>query len=238
MTPTGPATDASGGTSLLREFLRSPLLTATVAPSSRRLAAQMVVPIPERGEPTVVELGPGTGAFTRVIQDRLGGRGHHLAVELNPRLAVLLGRRFPGVEVVHAHAAELPGLMAERGLSADVVVSGLPWVAFRPVAGARLLPLVAGSLSRDGVFTQFAYRWTRWAPPAREHLHDLRTTFEEVVLGRTVWRNLPPALVYLARRPRQRRGEDADEPVTVSTSVSRPGSSHRWRDARRSQAQD
>lgn len=92
--------------------------------------------------------------------------------------------------------------MAERGLSADVVVSGLPWVAFRPVEGVRLLPLVAGSLSPDGVFTQFAYRWTRWAPPAREHLRDLRTTFEEVVLSRTVWRNLPPALVYLARRPR------------------------------------
>ncbi|MEU8380679.1 SAM-dependent methyltransferase [Streptosporangium sp. NPDC048865] len=201
MTPTSPA-DGVPGTSLLREFLRSPLLTATVAPSSRRLAERMVVPIPERGEPTVVELGPGTGAFTQVIQDRLGGRGRHLAVELNPRLAGFLDRRFPGVEVVHAHAAELPGLLAERGLSADVVVCGLPWVAFRPVAGVRLLPLVAGSLSRDGVFTQFAYRWTRWAPPAREHLRDLRTTFEEVVLSRTVWRNLPPALVYLARRPR------------------------------------
>jgi phosphatidylethanolamine/phosphatidyl-N-methylethanolamine N-methyltransferase len=202
MRQTSPVVEVSGSTSLLREFLRSPLLTATVAPSSRWLAAQMVVPIPERGEPTVVELGPGTGAFTQLIQDRLGGRGRHLAIELNPRLAGLLGRRFPGVEVVHANAVDLPELMAERGLSADVVVSGLPWVAYRPVAGVSLLPLVAGSLSPEGVFTQFAYNWTRWAPPARQHLHGLRTTFEEVVLSRTVWRNLPPALVYLGRRPR------------------------------------
>ncbi|MFC7642105.1 class I SAM-dependent methyltransferase [Streptosporangium lutulentum] len=129
--PTGPGLEASASTSLLHEFLRSPLLTATVAPSSRRLSAQMTVPIPERGEPTIVELGPGTGAFTRFIQDRLGGRGRHLAIELNPRLAGFLGRRFPGVEVVHASAADLLALMAERGLSADVVVSGLPWVAFR-----------------------------------------------------------------------------------------------------------
>jgi phospholipid N-methyltransferase len=64
------------------------------------------------------------------------------------------------------------------------------------------LPLVAGSLSPGGVFTQFAYTWTRWAPPARQYLRDLHTTFEEVVLSRTVWRNLPPALVYLTRRPR------------------------------------
>ncbi|MEV6864502.1 SAM-dependent methyltransferase [Streptosporangium subroseum] len=205
MRQTSPDLEVSGsasGTSLLREFLRSPLLTATVAPSSRWLATQMVVPIPERGEPTVVELGPGTGAFTRLIQKRLGGRGRHIAIELNPRLAGLLGRRFPGVEVVHAGAADLPELMAERGLSADVVVSGLPWVAFRPATGVPLLPLVADSLSPDGVFTQFAYTWTRWAPPARQYLRDLHTTFEEVVLSRTVWRNLPPALVYLARRPR------------------------------------
>ncbi|MFF5211478.1 class I SAM-dependent methyltransferase [Streptosporangium sp. NPDC000396] len=192
----------SGGTALLREFLRAPLLTATVAPSSRRLAEQMVTPIPWRGQPTVVELGPGTGAFTQVIQERLGGRGRHLAVELNPRLAGPLSRRFPGAEVVHADAAELPALLAERGLSADIVISGLPWVAFRATADVPLLPLVAASLSQHGVFTQFAYCWTRWAPPARRHLRDLRTTFEEVVLSRTVWRNLPPALVYLARRPR------------------------------------
>ncbi|WP_285776357.1 rRNA adenine N-6-methyltransferase family protein [Microtetraspora sp. NBRC 13810] len=191
-----------GDTSLLREFLRAPLLTATVAPSSRWLADQMVVPIPESGQPTVVELGPGTGAFTRGIQERLGGRGHHLAIELNPRLAGPLSRRFPGVEVVHADAARLPELLAERGLSADLVVSGLPWVAYQPNGKRPLLPLVAGSLSGHGVFTQFAYCWTRWAPPAQRYLLDLRRTFEEVVLSRTVWLNLPPALVYFARRPR------------------------------------
>ncbi|GAA5049918.1 phospholipid N-methyltransferase [Thermocatellispora tengchongensis] len=202
MRPTGPVAEPAP-TSLLREFLRAPWLTATVAPSSRWLGAQMVVPIPERGEPVVVELGPGTGAFTGLIQDRLAGRGRHLAIELNPRLAAQLSRRFPGVEVVHADAVRLPELMAGRGLhTADVVVSGLPWVAYRPDGDPPLLSVVARALAYDGVFTQFAYGWTRWAPPARRYLRDLRAAFEEVTLSRTVWRNLPPALVYLARRAR------------------------------------
>ena len=67
----------------LGQFLRSPGTIGAVAPSSRRLAAAVCAPIPERGEPIVIELGPGTGAFTAEIQQRLGGRGHHLAVELN-----------------------------------------------------------------------------------------------------------------------------------------------------------
>ena len=189
----------------VREFLRDPSRTAAPTPSSRALAAMVCAPVPLTGDPVVVELGPGTGAFTDLIAERLGGRGHHLAVELNPRLAALLGRRHPGLDVTVAGAAELPGLLAARGLGgADVVVSGLPWAAY-PVTGPRLTDVIAGCLGPDGAFTQFTYVWSRWAPPARRQHRWLRDAFEEVVPSRTVWPNLPPALVYLARRPRSPR---------------------------------
>ncbi|MGI5368392.1 hypothetical protein [Streptomyces iakyrus] len=58
-----------------------------MAPSSRRPATEVTLPVPESGDPVVVELEPVTGAFTGLIQELLGGRGHHLAVEINPRLA-------------------------------------------------------------------------------------------------------------------------------------------------------
>ncbi|PKW17212.1 class I SAM-dependent methyltransferase [Saccharopolyspora spinosa] len=187
----------------LWEFVKSPTTTAAVGPSSLSLAEQMVAPIPHRGDPVVVELGPGTGAFTEVIQRRLGGRGRHLALELNPRWSAELGERFPAVESVCANARELPELLRQRELRADVVVSGLPWVAHAPMDGVPLIRLIARSLVPGGAFTQFAYTWTRWAPPARRQLADLRAEFEETVISRTVWRNLPPAVAYLARRPRQ-----------------------------------
>ncbi|MFD0488690.1 class I SAM-dependent methyltransferase [Saccharopolyspora spinosporotrichia] len=161
MRGSGPA----GAAEFLREFVKSPTTTAAVGPSSRFLADQMVAPVPGRGEPVVVELGPGTGAFTAAIQQRLGGRGRHLALELNARWAADLGRRFPDVETVCADARALPELMAERGLRADVVVSGLPWAAHTAVDGVPLVRLVADVLVPEGAFTQFAYTWTRWAPP-------------------------------------------------------------------------
>ncbi|WP_394378848.1 class I SAM-dependent methyltransferase [Saccharopolyspora spinosa] len=149
----------------LWEFVKSPTTTAAVGPSSLSLAEQMVAPIPHRGDPVVVELGPGTGAFTEVIQRRLGGRGRHLALELNPRWSAELGERFPAVESVCANARELPELLRQRELRADVVVSGLPWVAHAPMDGVPLIRLIARSLVPGGAFTQFAYTWTRWAPP-------------------------------------------------------------------------
>lgn len=189
----------------LGQFLRSPAVTGAVAPSSRRLSAAVCVPVPERGDPVVVELGPGTGPFTAEIQRRLGGRGRHLAVEINARLAGHLAARHPGVELVVDSAAHLPRLLAERGLAAaDVIVSGLPWAAFSPAHQAELLGAVVSSLAPDGAFTTFSYVHARALPPALRFRRGLAGAFEEVVAGRTVWRNLPPAFVYHARRPRAR----------------------------------
>jgi phospholipid N-methyltransferase len=186
-----------------REFARAPLSVGAIAPSSAALARDICATVPEGGDPVVVELGPGTGAFTDVIQRRLGGRGHHLAVELNPVFAGRLADRYPGLDVAVSDAARLGDLLGERGLGqADVIVSGLPWAAFSAGRQGSVLDAVRRVMAPDGAFTTFAYVHALWAPPARRLRSALRATFEEIVVGRTVWRNVPPALVYHARRPR------------------------------------
>lgn len=187
----------------LGQFLRAPATIGAVAPSSRRLAEAVCAPVPERGEPTVVELGPGTGPFTAEIQRRLSGRGHHLAVEVNKTMADLLAARFPTVDVVNADAAKLCDLLGERGLGhADVVVSGLPWAAFPDSAQRELLGAVISCMGPAAVFTTFSYIHAIPLSSARRFRALLAERFEEVVPGRTVWRNLPPAFVFNARRPR------------------------------------
>ncbi len=159
--------------------------------------------MPVGADVVVVELGPGTGAMTGAIERRLAGRGRQLAIEVNARLAVPLSARHPAVEVVQADAADLRTVLTDRGIThADVVVSGLPWAAFRPRQQELLLDAVISGLASDGVFTTFAYLHGLWTPAARRFRRQLEARFEEVLLSRTVWRNLPPALVYYARRPR------------------------------------
>jgi phosphatidylethanolamine/phosphatidyl-N-methylethanolamine N-methyltransferase len=186
----------------LARFLRHPMRVGAVAPSSAALAAQAIAPVPGLGDPVVVELGPGTGTFTKAIQERLGGRGRHVVVEIDEVFAKVLRRRFRRVEVVVADAARLPQLLAPLGLSGvDAVVSGLPWAAYTSSQRACTLDSIVSVMAPHAGFTTFAYRHTLWAPPARRLAADLRCTFDEVVVGRTVWANMPPALVYHARRP-------------------------------------
>jgi phospholipid N-methyltransferase len=176
---------------------------ASVTPSSRALARRMTAPVPATGDPVVLELGPGTGAFTREIEVVRAGRGRHVAVELNERFTSLLAARFPGLDAVTADAGDVVAVLAGLGLGhADVIVSGLPWVAFRPERQQELLDAVVDALAPGGAFTTFGYVHARWSGPARRFRRLLGERFEEVVLGRTVWANLPPALVYHCRRPR------------------------------------
>jgi phospholipid N-methyltransferase len=183
--------------------------TASVWPSSTALAravADAALAGSSRPDPLVVELGAGSGAFTAELARRLDRRARHLAVELNPALAHRLAGRLDDVEVVPADAGELPTLLALRGLpgarGVDVVVSGLGWSATRPGRDDSLLPVVASTLADDGVFVQFGYTFTRWAAPARALEAELHELFGEVTTSARVWRNLPPALVHRAARPR------------------------------------
>ncbi|KXK63945.1 SAM-dependent methyltransferase [Micromonospora rosaria] len=187
----------------LTQFIRHPLTTGAVLPSGSTLARDITATVPQRGHPLVVELGPGTGVFTQAIQQRLAGRGHHLAVELNPTFATGLARRHPTVDVVHADAATLGGLLSERRLApADVIISGLPWAALPGNRQSAILDAVVGALDTTGVFTTFAYRHALPTRPARRFHRLLTEAFDEVTVGRTVWSNLPPALVYHCRGPK------------------------------------
>jgi phosphatidylethanolamine/phosphatidyl-N-methylethanolamine N-methyltransferase len=199
-TVTGPPADRAA---FLREFLRDPFTVGAVTPSGEPLADVVTATVPRTGEPLVVELGPGTGAFTAAIQRRLGGRGRHLAVEVNERFAALLAARYPDVDVAAADARGLRDVLARHGRRrADVIVSGLPWAAFAPGLQDDLLGAVADGLDPQGAFTTFGYSYTRWAPPARRLRRLLVSRFEEVVVSGTVWANVPPAFVYYCRRPR------------------------------------
>jgi phosphatidylethanolamine/phosphatidyl-N-methylethanolamine N-methyltransferase len=205
MTPdTTPAADArSARRAFLAAALRRPATMGAVAPSSPRLGAVLASVVPRTGEPVVVELGPGTGAVSAVISERLPAGARHLAVELDPAMVEFLRRTHPDLDVVQGNAADLGKLLAERGITkVDAVICGLPWALFDDGTQTELLDEISRVIGDHGAFTTFAYLHGMTLGAARRFRSRLRGTFEEVLVSATVWRNLPPAFVYVCRRPR------------------------------------
>ncbi len=145
----------------------------------------------------VVELGPGTGAFTRVILECLGPQSAFVALELDARAVRHLQQRFPQLDVVHASAEEVHEQVVRLGRKhADCMVSGLPWANMPTDLQRRIMTNVATALAPGGVFTTFAYLHSRLVPSASRYWRLLSTLFREVRVSALVWQNVPPALVY------------------------------------------
>jgi phosphatidylethanolamine/phosphatidyl-N-methylethanolamine N-methyltransferase len=181
----------------LSTFAQGPVRTGALAPSSRWLATRMTEGLELEQAEVVVELGPGTGAFTRVIEKQLRPEALLLAVEINPDFAALLKQKFPRAHVVHGSAERLDEHLARLGrTSVDCVLSGLPWAGFSRDLQERLLTPILKTLRPGGRFATFAYSHAAWLPRGQEFRRLLEAHFAQVRTTRIVWRNLPPAFVY------------------------------------------
>ncbi|TWF95840.1 class I SAM-dependent methyltransferase [Saccharopolyspora dendranthemae] len=186
----------------LQRAASKPGQVGAVAPSSPHLAREMGSVIPRTGSPVVVELGPGTGALSAAIADRLPSGGRHVAIELDSGMVEHLNRELPWLEVVQGDASHLGSLLPEIGIDrVDAVVCGLPWSIFPAQLQHDILQQVGSVLTPGGAFTTFAYLHALGMSGARQFRRRLDVSFDEVITTRTIWRNVPPARTYVCRRP-------------------------------------
>ncbi len=183
----------------LGAFLRKPARTGSLAPSSVSLARAMIYGCDLKHAKTVVELGPGTGAFTRLILDRLGKQTRFIALELDAQHVSRLQERFPRMRVYRDSAERVQKYLPQPAKKADYIISGLPWANIQVKDQDRILDALLVSLSPDGMFTTFAYWHARWLPRARKFRERLESHFAEVKTSHVIWKNVPPAVVYRCR---------------------------------------
>lgn len=181
----------------LRAFIKEPAHIGAVSPSSRSLARAMIHEMALQTADTVVEIGPGTGAFTSLILKRVGETTTFFALELNSLYAGSLKRRFPNLIVYNDSAERMRHYLAQhRKKAAKYIISGLPWATIDPAVQGRIMDAVLASLAPDGVFTTFAYVHALWMPAAQKFRRKLAACFARVEMSPIVWKNLPPAFVY------------------------------------------
>ena len=185
----------------LAAFVKRPFDTGSITPSSAQLAEAMIEGMGLAEADTVVELGPGTGVFTKRIQEQLKPEARLLCFEINQEMAEALRRNFPRIQVVNDSIESLAHHLKEAGRdSVDAAISGLPWAAFSPDRQRRLLDATVKCMKPGARFATFAYSHAAWTPPARKFRELLDQCFIRVETSQVVWRNVPPAFVYRCRK--------------------------------------
>jgi phosphatidylethanolamine/phosphatidyl-N-methylethanolamine N-methyltransferase len=178
----------------LSAAVSKPFRMGAIAPSSKRLAEMMLLKLTP-GD-WIAEIGPGTGAMTRIIQQRLIDPKHYVGVDINREFVEKLRVDFPEMKFVQDSAEHL-GLQFKEGSNADYIVCSLPWTIWPAQHQAKILKSIVEPLKNGGVFATFAYWPMLYTPAGIGFRKMLKRSFKKVELTQIVWGNIPPAIVYL-----------------------------------------
>lgn len=178
-----------------RSWLTDPLRVSAITPSGQALARVMTREIFPGGP--VLELGPGTGVFTRALLGRGVPESDLTLIECGADFARMLEDRFPAARVLEMDAAHLVHHQIYVGTPVEAVVSGLPLLS---IPARKVMSILAGAftyLRPEGSFYQFTYGPRCPVPALVLDRLGLRATR----IGRALL-NIPPAAVYrITRQP-------------------------------------
>ena len=180
----------------LRSWFERPLVTGAVTPSGKMLARTMASYVDPRVSGPVIELGPGTGPVTEALIRRGIEQERLILVEYNPDFCKLLQKRFPRATIIRGDAyniRETFGTMLTE--KAAAMVSSLPLFTKPLEQRLDLLNAAHEMMHLSAPFVQFTYAVV---PPIPARCDAGTYTASR---SNRVWLNLPPARVWVYRRP-------------------------------------
>jgi phosphatidylethanolamine/phosphatidyl-N-methylethanolamine N-methyltransferase len=177
-----------------RAWIANPLRVASVVPSSNSLSLVITREI-STATGSVIELGPGTGVFTRALLQRGVLEEDIVLVENATEFVDRLRSQFPSALILEMDAAKLRENPVHVELKAGAVVSGLP---FMSMSARKIWAILSGAFQKlhaDGALYLFTYGY--FCPIPKRFLD--RLGLKATRIGGT-FANFPPAVVYRIRR--------------------------------------
>jgi phospholipid N-methyltransferase len=172
-------------------FFKHPRMLGSLIPSSRFLVDQLLRQIDWDRARLIVEYGPGVGAFTGRILERMRGDAKLVVLEMNADFVAYLRSHFDDSRllVVQQSASDVQKVLARYGLgSAAYIISGIPFSTIPPTEREAILHATRSSLEPGGEFLVYQFSG-KILPHLKEQFSAVRTDFEPLNI-------LPARLFY------------------------------------------
>lgn len=180
-----------------KQFLKHPARTWAIFPSSSSLTAEMLSHIDFLHAECIVEVGVGTGEFTREILAQKNSGTLFVGIDANEKFVQETLKEFKISTIYHGDAGEIAAFLHLQGrTTCDYIVSGLPWAVLDPQEQTDLLSKLYDALVPGGKFIAFAYAHGRILSSGIKFQRLLKHTFSHMEVSEIVRENIPPARVY------------------------------------------
>lgn len=184
----------------LQAFLKNPAKVGAIAPSSPELAQKMIKGIAPDEENIILELGVGTGAITKFVQDIVPNSESYLGIELDKDLVRNLKKNYPQLKIMRGNACDLFSIHQKSGLGkVSYIICCLPFVSIPNDVGEKILCQVDKFMENGCTFRTFQYAHGYYFPSAiklREHMRD---RYGKAQRSPMIMKNVPPAFTLTWR---------------------------------------
>jgi phospholipid N-methyltransferase len=178
----------------LQAFLKNPAKVGAITPSSPELAQKMVKGIEPDAGNIILELGVGTGAITKYLQDILPNEKSYLGIELDRSLVKSLRKNYPELKIVCGNATETFSIHQKSGLGkVGFVICCLPFVSLPNEVGEKILLEIDKFMQQGCTFCTFQYAHGYYFPSAIKLREFMRNRYGKAQRSRLVVKNVPPA---------------------------------------------
>lgn len=178
----------------LQAFLKNPLHVGAITPSSSDLAFQMIEDIQPDAENVVVELGVGTGSFTKLLNQVVSGDKSYLGVEISRDFVKALKKDYPHLKFICGNAAKLQKLHEKSGLGkVSYIISGIPFVTLPNEVGDEILQEISKFMDKGCMFRTFQYAHGYYFPSAVKLRNFMKAHYGKAVKSPLIMKNVPPA---------------------------------------------
>ena len=182
---------------IFSQFLKNPIQTGSLIPSSESFAKKIVKQIDFTKNKIIVEFGPGTGPVTEQILNSLNNRNTYFAIELNSELVFDLNQKFPGKNFYNDNATTIDKyLRVHEEIKADVIISSIPLSLLNETEQREILECVVNNLSPKGEFVMFMYVTSKIIKSGQRVEDLLNEYFPTKSRTKLIWDNFPPAYIY------------------------------------------
>jgi phosphatidylethanolamine/phosphatidyl-N-methylethanolamine N-methyltransferase len=180
----------------LQAFLKNPLKVGAIMPSSPELARKMLSGVKPDAENVVLELGVGTGAITKFIEEIVPDERSYFGLELNPDLAKSNHEKFPDLEIVCGSACDMSAIYQESGFGkVSYIISCLPFVSLPSAVSEKIYQQIEEFMEAGCMFRTFQYAHGYYTPAALKLREFMRDRYGKSKRSRLVVKNVPPAYV-------------------------------------------
>ncbi len=178
----------------LQAFLKNPGTVGSITPSSPELARRMVAGIRPAEDNVVLELGVGTGAITKFLQEIVPDDSSYLGIELDRDLVRSLKRNYPNMKIARGNALDASEIHRRSGLGkVGTIICCLPFVSISNEVGEKILLEIDKFMQHGCTFRTFQYAHGYYFPSAIKLREFMRDRYGKSKRSSLIVKNVPPA---------------------------------------------